>query len=54
VKNRLHVAFDFIGEQQVKNIAELVQAYRVVAEGTPVSASGPPYAQQAGSGISSI
>ena len=41
VKNRVQVGFDFIGEQQVKNIAELVRAYRVVAEGTPVSASGP-------------
>ena len=37
VKNRLHVGFDFIGEQQVKNIAELVRAYRVVAEGIPTS-----------------
>ena len=40
VKNRVQVGFDFIGEQEVKNIAELVRAYRVVAEGTPVSASG--------------
>src|SRR5690349_10078409 len=31
VKNRLDVAFDFVGEQQVKNITELVRAYRVVA-----------------------
>jgi adenylate cyclase len=38
VKNRLQLGFDFIGEQQVKNIAELIRAYRVVAEGTPVSA----------------
>ena len=29
VKNRVQVGFDFIGEQQVKNIAELVRAYRV-------------------------
>jgi adenylate cyclase len=42
VKNRLPVAFDFIGEQEVKNIAELVRAYRVLAEGTPISRSGPP------------
>ena len=39
VKNRLQLGFDFIGEQEVKNIAELVRAYRVVAEGTPVSAA---------------
>ncbi|HTS55537.1 MAG TPA: adenylate/guanylate cyclase domain-containing protein, partial [Burkholderiales bacterium] len=37
VKNRLPVAFDFIGEQEVKNIAELVRAYRVLAEGVPIS-----------------
>jgi adenylate cyclase len=29
VKNRLPITFDFIGEQEVKNIAELVRAYRV-------------------------
>ena len=34
VKNRVQLGFDFIGEQEVKNIAELVRAYRVVAEGT--------------------
>jgi adenylate cyclase len=39
VKNRLQLTFDFIGEQEVKNIAELVRAYRVVAEGWSVSAS---------------
>ena len=39
VKNRLQLGFDFIGEQEVKNIAELVRAYRVVSEGTPVSAA---------------
>ena len=33
VKNRLQLGFDFIGEQEVKNIAELVRAYRVVVEG---------------------
>ena len=33
VKNRLQVGFDFIGEQEVKNIAELVRAYRVVVAG---------------------
>ena len=47
VKNRLQVGFDFIGEQQVKNIAELVRAYRVVAEGTPVSRSARPKRKQA-------
>ena len=40
VKNRVRVGFDFIGEQEVKNIAEPVRAYRVVAEGTPVSTTG--------------
>jgi adenylate cyclase len=39
VKNRLQLGFDFIGEQEVKNIAELVRAYRVVAEGTPGSSA---------------
>src|SRR5215510_8946002 len=42
VKNRLQVGFDFIGEQQVKNIAELVRAYRVVADGVPISPTRPP------------
>ena len=42
VKNRLQLGFDFIGEQEVKNIAELIRAYRVVAEGTSVSASARP------------
>jgi adenylate cyclase len=37
VKSRLPMGFDFVGEQEVKNIAELVRAYRVVAEGTPAS-----------------
>ena len=32
VKNHLQLGFDFIGEQEVKNITELVRAYRVVAE----------------------
>ena len=40
VKNRLQVGFDFIGEQQVKNIAELVRAYRVVAEGAVLRGTG--------------
>src|SRR5215471_9325031 len=35
VRKRLQLDFAFIGEQQVKNIAELVRAYRVVAEGAP-------------------
>jgi len=39
VKNRLPVSFDLIGEQEVKNIAELVRAYRLVAEGASVSTS---------------
>jgi len=39
VKNRVQLNFDFIGEQEVKNIAGLVRAYRVVAEGSVVSAS---------------
>jgi len=42
VKNRLQLGFDFIGEQEVKNIAELVRAYRVVAEGASVSVSDRP------------
>src|SRR5215468_2765660 len=46
VKNRLPVSFDFIGEQEVKNIAELVRAYRLVAEGAPVSTSGRPKAKR--------
>jgi adenylate cyclase len=41
VKNRLHVGFDFIGEQHVKNIAELVRPYRLVGEGIPVSTKRP-------------
>jgi len=47
VKNRLQLGFDFIGEQEVKNIAELVRAYRVVAEGTSVSRSAPPKRKRA-------
>jgi adenylate cyclase len=39
VKNRVQVGFDFIGEQQVKNITEPVRAYRVVPEGAPVLGS---------------
>jgi len=39
VKNRLQLGFDFIGEQEVKNIAELVRAYRVVAEGQGAGSS---------------
>ena len=42
VKNRLQLGFDFIGEQQVKNITELVRAYRVVAEGISVPESAKP------------
>jgi len=33
VKNRLDLSFDFIGEQEVKNIAERVRAYRLSGEG---------------------
>jgi adenylate cyclase len=47
VKNRLQLGFDFVGEQEVKNIAELVRAYRVVAEGTSVSASARPRRKRA-------
>ena len=47
VKNRLQLTFDFIGEQEVKNIAERVRAYRVVAEGTSVSASARPKRKRA-------
>ena len=47
VKNRVQVGFDFIGEQEVKNIAELVRAYRVVAEGMSASASGRPKRKRA-------
>jgi len=47
VKNRLQLGFDFIGEQEVKNIAELVRAYRVVAEGTPVPAAARPNRKRA-------
>jgi adenylate cyclase len=35
VKNRIHVGFRFTGDQQVKNIAEAVRAYRVEVTGTP-------------------
>ena len=38
VKNRVQLGFDFMGEQEVKNIAELVRAYRVVSDGSPASA----------------
>lgn len=37
VKSRLPFGFDFIGEQQAKNITEPARAYRVLAEGAPVS-----------------
>jgi TolB-like protein/class 3 adenylate cyclase/Tfp pilus assembly protein PilF len=37
VKGRVPAQFDFIGEQQVKNIAEPVRAYRLVAGGIPVA-----------------
>jgi len=41
VKNRVQLGFDFIGEQEVKNIAELVRAYRVVSGGSGASARRP-------------
>jgi adenylate cyclase len=47
VKNRLQLSFEFIGEQEVKNIAELVRAYRVVAEGGSVLASVRPKRKRA-------
>ena len=47
VKNRVRVGFDFIGKQAVKNIVEPVRAYRMVAEGTPVSAPGRPKRKRA-------
>ena len=39
VGNKLPLAYDYLGEQTVKNIAEPVRAYRVVAEGRSVAAS---------------
>jgi len=42
VKNRLRVDFDFIGEQQVKNIAEPVRAYRLVGDGLAARITGGP------------
>jgi len=39
VKNRVQCGFDFIGEQEVKNIAELVRVYRVVSKSSAGSAS---------------
>jgi len=50
VKNRIGVAFEFIGEQAVKNMAEPVRAYRVVMDRSagkpsspqPVSSEGKP------------
>src|SRR4029079_9790071 len=38
-QHRVQLGFNFIGEQQVKNIAEPVRAYRVVAEGAPMLGS---------------
>jgi len=35
VENKLPVAFEFTGEQAVKNIAKPVRAYRVIVETTP-------------------
>lgn len=42
VKNRLQVCFQYIGEQQVKNIRDRVRAYRVVANDAMTSASQRP------------
>jgi TolB-like protein/class 3 adenylate cyclase len=36
VRDRLDIAFEDLGEQQVKNIARPVRAFRVVAEGKPM------------------
>ena len=47
VKNRLQLSFDFIGEQEVKNITGPVRAYRVLAEGTSVSALASPKRKRA-------
>ncbi len=44
VEGKLSFGFDFLGEQQVKNIAKPVRAYRVCAEARPISrrsSSGP-------------
>src|SRR4051794_8606741 len=41
VRRRVAAAFDDIGEQHVKNIAEAVRAYRMRAEGTPPPAATP-------------
>ena len=40
VEGKLPLAFKFIGEQQVKNIAKPVRAYRVLFDATPHKASG--------------
>jgi adenylate cyclase len=41
VRSRLEAGFEFLGEQTVKNIAEPVRAYRVVAEGEAARAPAP-------------
>jgi class 3 adenylate cyclase len=41
VKDKLAVAFDFIGPQSVKNIAAQVPAYRVLLQPDPAAASPP-------------
>src|SRR5215510_13523236 len=38
VKKRLELDFVFIGEQQVKNIADPIRAYRLITEGTSIPA----------------
>jgi adenylate cyclase len=39
VKNRVQLNFHFIGEHKVKNIAEMVPAYRVTSNGKPAKSS---------------
>ncbi|MBW7998542.1 MAG: adenylate/guanylate cyclase domain-containing protein, partial [Candidatus Glassbacteria bacterium] len=43
VKNKLKLEYEYLGEQQVKNIAEPVRAYRVLLDSRPKA--GPPAGQ---------
>jgi adenylate cyclase len=50
VRNKLALSFDFLGPQEVKNIAEAVPTWRVVFDGAPTGnqaerASGPAFAR---------
>lgn len=38
VRKKLDIGFDFLGDREIKNIAEPVQAYRVLLESTPRAA----------------